>query len=72
MLGESCSDAEVFGDGGGYEDLRLGQVRRDDAVDDVAGQSRIVERRGADSSAHCSMANGAGEALFIRSGGSST
>ena len=44
MFGESRSYAQVFGDRRGYEDLRLGQVRRHDAVDDVARQSRVLER----------------------------
>ena len=44
-LGESRSYSEVFGDGGRDEDLRLGQVRRRDAVDDVAWQSGILEGR---------------------------
>ena len=48
MFGESRPHAEVFGDGGGYEDLRLGQVRRHDAVDDLEGQSRVLERGGAE------------------------
>ncbi len=48
QLGESRSHSQVFGDGGGDEDLRLRQVRGRDAVDDVAGQTRILERGGAE------------------------
>ena len=43
MLGESCSHTEIFGDGGRHEDLRFGQMRRDDTVDDLEGQSRVGE-----------------------------
>ena len=48
MFGESRSHSEVFGDGRGYEDLRLAQVGRHDAVDDLEGQSRVFERGGAE------------------------
>ena len=48
MFGESRSHSEVFGDRGGHEDLRLGQMGRHDAVDDLEGQPRIVQRGGAE------------------------
>ena len=48
MLREPRSYPEIFSDRRGYEDLRLGQVRGHDAVDDVARQSRIRQRGGAE------------------------
>src|SRR5271156_1316138 len=46
VFGEPCSYSEVFGDRGGYEDLRFRQMRSYDAVDDIARQSSILERGG--------------------------